>query len=178
MVKLSHLNFVDGLPLLQRLGPHSDDPFVVGHIPALFAQTFGLEAGKRLVVRDCHSVSRHGFLLPRGVDRRARDVVGCVRMRFTEETRWAGEAGSRVSLLFFFCGNNLSNSISSLQQAFVAAARLVMVCARACVCESVCARFQGPITAIHPAQTNVAEVQAERTGELETAGEGERQRSA
>lgn len=166
---------MDGLPLLQRLGPHSDDPFVVGHIPALFAQTFGLEAGKRLVVRDCHSVSRHGFLLPRGVDRRARDVVGCVRMRTTEETRWAG---SRVSLLFFFCGNNLSNSISSLQQAFVAAARLVMVCARACVCESVCARFQGPITAIHPAQTNVAEVQAERTGELETAGEGERQRSA
>ncbi len=58
--KQSHLNFVDGLPLLQILAPHSDPSLVVPLAPALLAQTLRLEAGECLVVRDGHSVSRHG----------------------------------------------------------------------------------------------------------------------
>lgn len=61
-VKQSHLNFVDGLPLLQTLAPHRDVSLAVGQTPAFLAQTLRLEAGERLVVRDGHTLSRHGSL--------------------------------------------------------------------------------------------------------------------
>lgn len=60
-VEQSHLNFVDGLPLLQTLGPHRDAPLAVAHTPALLAQALRLEAGERPVVRDGHSLCRHGW---------------------------------------------------------------------------------------------------------------------
>lgn len=53
---------MDGLPCLQRLAPHRDTQLVVGHIPALLAKTLGLEAGESPVVRDGHSLSRHGLI--------------------------------------------------------------------------------------------------------------------
>lgn len=53
---------MDGLPLLKTLAPHRDAPLVVVHNPALLAQALRLEAGKRPVVRDGHSLSRHGLL--------------------------------------------------------------------------------------------------------------------
>lgn len=53
---------MDGLPLFQTLGPHRDAPLAVAHTPALLAQTLRLEAGERPVVRDGHSLSRHGLL--------------------------------------------------------------------------------------------------------------------
>lgn len=63
----NHLDFVDGLPLLQSLSPHRDAPLVVVHAPAFLAQTLRLEAGERPVVRDGHSPSRHGSLQRRGL---------------------------------------------------------------------------------------------------------------
>lgn len=78
----SHLNFVDGLPFLQSLGPHRDARLVVGQTPALLAQTLGLKAGECPVVRDGHSLSRHG-LLPgeggRGQRQREEEGVGGLR---------------------------------------------------------------------------------------------------
>lgn len=70
-VRKSHLNFVDGLPRLQILAPHRDTPLVVVHTPALLAQTLHLEAGECSVIRDAHSMSRHGSSL--GVRERKRE---------------------------------------------------------------------------------------------------------
>lgn len=61
-VERSHLNFVNRLALLQTLAPHRDVPLVVGQTPAFLAQTLRLEAGERPVVRDAHTLPRHGSL--------------------------------------------------------------------------------------------------------------------
>lgn len=117
---------MDGLPLLQTLAPHGDVSLVVGHSPAFLAQTLRLEAGERPVVRDGHAASRHGSL---------PDWTAALRGSW-----WArgGDAVSRgcekrrkpVTLILLLCGNNLSNSISSLKEAFVG-------CAASC--DDVCA---------------------------------------
>lgn len=55
----SHLHFVDRI--VDFLAPHRDAPLVVSVDPAILTETLRLEAGKRLVVRNSHSLlSRHG----------------------------------------------------------------------------------------------------------------------
>lgn len=81
---ITHLDFVDGLPLLQILAPHRDPQLAVPQTPALLAQTLRLEAGKCPVVRDGHSLSRHGSL---------------PRRREREKKKREGEGGERGGLL-------------------------------------------------------------------------------
>lgn len=86
---------MDGLPSLQSLGPHRDVPLAVGHTPALLAQTLRLEAGERPVVRDGHSLSRHG-LLP-GMGREGGGERGGGRVREGVQETPAGPGVDTVS---------------------------------------------------------------------------------
>lgn len=54
-----HLNFVDRI--VDFLTPHRDAPLIVSVDPAVLTDTLRLEAAKRLVIRNSHSLlPRHG----------------------------------------------------------------------------------------------------------------------
>lgn len=141
---------MDGLPLLQILAPHLDTPLVVAHNPALLAQTLRLEAGKCAVVRDGHSLSRHG-LLPRRRERHTERENGGVfgTLVGPEEKTMSRGGNEAATLVLLLCVDNLSNSICSLQEAFVGCA---VSCDGRCACER--ARVQGGTTAAILPQTN------------------------
>ena len=86
----AHLDLVEGPFFIQTLDPHRGAGLVVRHIPALLTKTLRLEAGKRLVIRDGNTPSRHG-LLP-GYS--PGDRVGETGRVYRPGKRITGEAGS------------------------------------------------------------------------------------
>lgn len=96
----SHLHLMDGPPLLQTLTPHRDVPLVVGQTPAFLAQTLRLEAGESPVVRDGHTLPRHGSSVPgRRLEKRWGLGDSCwAQMRHGEKSR---RPATRILLL---CG--------------------------------------------------------------------------
>lgn len=169
-MKLSHLDFVDGLPLLETLGPHRDAPLVVVHAPAFLAQTLRLKGGKRPVVRDGHSVSRHGSLpgeREEGGGGEERGALGdsCWARRRHGEPGENEEKQRRQPLLY----SSAVGIICLIQ--FPPCKKLFAGCTASCddQCSArVCVRVQGgATTAVQPVQTNETEVNKaqSRTGE-------------
>lgn len=138
-----YLHFVDGLALLQILAPHRDSPLVVGHTPALLTQTLRLEAGKRPVIRDGHSLPRHGSLRTGGGGSGGSQGL----LYGPEERRPAGETKGRdsASRAVLRCVYNLSNSICCLPEALVGSA--------AASCAGQCASRRATRAAVLPQTT-------------------------